>query len=210
MNGVYFFYEVDEYSNHGDGIKPRIVRIGTSKEGNFRTRIAEHFLLSESIMRFSKSNRKPSDRSIFRKNIGRALLNKASDFEYLKIWEIDFTRPKNRLDYADARDISKEQEIESQITKLLSQRFFFRYLILEGERKRLGSTGLESKLIGTVAACESCKSSQSWLGKYSSNSKISNGKLWLTNFLNSPILTEKDQDFLLDAVQKSVTNLMNA
>ena len=76
-NGIYFFYEEDENSNHGNGIpKPRIVRIGTHKENNFRSRISEHFLLNESKMNFMHTNSKPSDRSIFRKNIGRALLNK--------------------------------------------------------------------------------------------------------------------------------------
>lgn len=76
-NGIYFFYEEGENSDHGDGIrKPRIVRIGTHKENNFKTRISEHFLPNESRMRFTQINPKPSDRSIFRKNIGRALLNK--------------------------------------------------------------------------------------------------------------------------------------
>ena len=91
-NGVYFFYEEGENSDHGDGIsRPRIVRIGTHKENNFRSRISEHFLLNESKMKFTQINPKPSDRSIFRKNIGRALLSKQKDFDYLKIWEIDFT-----------------------------------------------------------------------------------------------------------------------
>lgn len=35
-------------------------------------------------MGYTMINPKPSDRSIFRKNIGRALLNKEGDFEYLK------------------------------------------------------------------------------------------------------------------------------
>jgi hypothetical protein len=76
-NGIYFFYEEGENSDHGSGVpKPRIVRIGTHKENNFRSRISEHFLLNELKMNFTHTNPKPSDRSIFRKNIGRALLNK--------------------------------------------------------------------------------------------------------------------------------------
>ena len=31
QNGIYFFYENGESSNHGDGDRPRIVRIGTSQ-----------------------------------------------------------------------------------------------------------------------------------------------------------------------------------
>jgi len=40
-------------------------------------------------MDFDRNDPKPSDRSIFRKNIGRALLNKSKD-PYLKIWENRF------------------------------------------------------------------------------------------------------------------------
>jgi hypothetical protein len=75
-NGIYFFYEEGEMIDHGNSPKPRIVRIGTHKENNFQTRISEHFLLNESKLNFTIANPKPSDRSIFRKNIGRALLNK--------------------------------------------------------------------------------------------------------------------------------------
>jgi hypothetical protein len=67
-----------------------VVRIGTHRDGNFRSRIGEHFLLNESKMNFTAENPAPHERSIFRKNIGRALLNRAGD-DYLKTWEIDFT-----------------------------------------------------------------------------------------------------------------------
>jgi hypothetical protein len=59
--------------------------MGTHKENNFKSRISEHFLLNESKMKFAQMNSKPSDRSIFRKNIGRALLNKQGDIDYLKV-----------------------------------------------------------------------------------------------------------------------------
>ncbi|MEW6181487.1 MAG: hypothetical protein AB1522_16360 [Chloroflexota bacterium] len=89
-NGIYFFYEIDEIWGHG-GDKLRIVRVGTHKGNNFRSRISEHFLINEKKMNFDENSPKPSDRSIFRKNIGRAILNKKKD-PYLKVWEIDFLR----------------------------------------------------------------------------------------------------------------------
>lgn len=58
--GIYFFYEEEENSDHGNGLKPRIVRIGTHKKNNFRYRISEHFLLNESKMNFSRNQPKPS------------------------------------------------------------------------------------------------------------------------------------------------------
>jgi len=49
-----------------------------------------------------------TDRSVFRLNIGKALLNKAKD-DYLKIWNIDFITRENREEYGHMRNISKEK-----------------------------------------------------------------------------------------------------
>jgi hypothetical protein len=202
-NGIYFFYEEDENSDHGDGIlKPRIVRIGTHKENNFRTRISEHFLLNESRMKFTLINPKPSDRSIFRKNIGRALLNKQKDFDYLKVWDIDYISHIKRTKSSQLRNIDKEKNIESQITSLLCKTFYFRVIPLVGQEKRIGKTGMESRLIGTVARCKLCNQSKNWMGKYSPIPRIKGGKLWLSQHLDSVGLTENDQIYILEAITK--------
>jgi hypothetical protein len=200
-NGVYFFYEEGENSDHGNSIsRPRIVRIGTHKENNFRSRISEHFLLNESKMKFIQTNPKPSDRSIFRKNIGRALLNKQRDFDYLRVWEIDFTGNKNRTNHSHLRNIEKERDIESQITGLLRKNFYFRLIPFEGQEKRLGKSGIESRLIGTVASCKLCKPSNYWLGKHSTKPQIKNGKLWLLQHLDSIRLGDNDKIDLANAI----------
>jgi hypothetical protein len=200
-NGVYFFYEEGENSDHGNGIgRPRVVRIGTHKENNFRARISEHFLLNESKAKFTQTNPKLSDRSIFRKNIGRALLNRQKDLEYLKVWEIDFTSSINRANHSHLRNIEKEKNIESQITELIRKRFYFRFIPLEGQEKRIGKTGIESRLIGTVANCKLCSPSENWLGRYSPTLKINKGKLWLSQHLNSIGLTNGDQADLQEAI----------
>ena len=116
-NGIYFFYENNEIWGH-NGNKPRVVRIGTHRDGNFRSRIKEHYLLEESKMKFDRKNSKPSDRSIFRKNIGRTILNRDKD-DYIQIWEIDFTSRRNRELLGYKRNIDKERSIESTITKIL-------------------------------------------------------------------------------------------
>ena len=77
-NGIYFFYEKGENWGH-DGNLPRIVRIGTHKGNNFRSRINDHFLFNDRKMSFNQMKAAPKDRSIFRKNIGRSLLNKERD-----------------------------------------------------------------------------------------------------------------------------------
>ena len=170
LSGIYFFYEGGEIWGHGDK-KLRIVRIGTHRRNNFRNRISEHFLINERKMDFDNNKPKPSDRSIFRKNIGRALLNKNED-PYLKIWEIDFLPRDSRIKYGNLRDKEKEKSIEKQITDILRDKFFFRFIIIENEDERIGSKGFESKLIGTVSICTKCKPSRNWLGNYSPKKQI--------------------------------------
>lgn len=151
-NEIYFFYEEGEIIDHRYGLKPRIVRIGTHKENNFQSRISEHFLLKESKMNFTIANPKPSDRSIFRKNIGRALLNKNNGY-YLKILNIDYMFKENCLKMNLMRNIEKEKQIESEISKILRDTFSLRFIALEGQQKRIGKEELECRLIGTVANC---------------------------------------------------------
>jgi hypothetical protein len=197
-NGIYFFYEEGELWGHG-GNKQRIVRVGTSRDGNFRSRIGEHYLLNDSKMNFGKDNPKPSDRSIFRKNIGRALLNRDGD-SYLDTWNKDFTERKNKDKFAQRRDIAKEREIEARISEVLRNRFSFRFIKLSGETRRMGKTGLESPLIGTLASCPLCKASNKWLGKCSPIEKIRFGKLWLVQHLNANALNDQDNKTILDAI----------
>ena len=200
-NGIYFFYEDGEFWGH-NGKLLRIVRIGTHRSNNFRNRIAEHFLLKENKMNFDKNKPKPSDRSIFRKNIGRALLNKDKD-PYLKIWEIDFLPKENRIKYGHLRDIEKEKLVESKITEIFRKKFSFRFIIIEREEERIGAKGLESKLIATVARCKKCKPSENWLGRYSPVPEIRNSGLWLRQHLNASEIDEKDMVKIEALIQKT-------
>ncbi|MGD9534629.1 MAG: hypothetical protein AB7V56_12795 [Candidatus Nitrosocosmicus sp.] len=179
------------------------MRIGTHRENNFQSRISEHFILNESKMNFNNESPKPSDRSIFRKNIGRALLNKQKD-DYLTMWNIDYTTSDNKKRFSHLRNISREKEIEIQITDIIRNNFWFRSVPLEGQEQRMGKLGIESRLIGTVTRCEICKPSQKWLGAFSPVSKINSGKLWLYQHLDSPGLTDTDKIALTNSI--NVTN----
>ena len=193
-NGIYFFYEKGESWGHG-GNNPRIVRIGTSRDGNFRSRIDEHFLLKneQSRMDFGIDKPAPHERSIFRKNIGRALLKMRGDDAYLRIWNKDFTTHQARAEYGNERDIDKEKSLETEITMTLRRSFEFRYLIVNVQAERMNSSGLESKLIGTVAHCGMCRPSDQWLGRYSPIDKIRMSGLWLVQHLGSSPITEADK-----------------
>jgi hypothetical protein len=199
-NGIYFFYENGEAQNHAASELPRIVRVGTHKDGNFRSRIAEHFLLDEHKMVFDADKPAPHDRSIFRKHIGRALLEREND-PYLKVWgDLDFTTRATRDLYRHLRDIRKETEIESEVTRILRDTFTFRYIEILGEKDRMGGDGLEKALIGTLAQCGCCTSSPGWLGRHSPKPKISTGHLWLIQHLKAHPLTQQQLQAILAAI----------
>lgn len=199
--GIYFFYEEGQNSDHGNGLRPRIVRIGTHKNNNFRSRISEHFLTNESKLNFNQHQPKPSNRSIFRKNIGRAILNRNKS-NYLNIWEIDFTIKANKMARGSDREIKLERKLEMQITKLLREKFTFKYISLEVDSERIGSGAMEWKLISAVSSCDICMPTSDWLGKYSPKREISSGKLWLSQGLQSPSLVESDKDILNTAFNR--------
>lgn len=199
-NGIYFFYEQSELWGHG-GPKPRIVRIGTHRDGNFRTRIAEHFLLDDRKMIFDRDHSVPHDRSIFRKNIGRALLAREND-DYLKLWEVDFMKRESRLRFASVRDLDKERRIETEITRILREEFSFRYIPVECQERRMGAGGLEKSLIGTVARCGLCRPSSGWLGSHCPKQKVRESGLWLSQHLKALPINENDKIAIENAVRR--------
>ena len=202
LDGIYFFYEKGETWGHG-GDKSRIVRIGRSERGNFRSRISEHFLFNEKKMRFDYNESKPSDRSIFRKNIGRALLNRESD-PYLEMWNKGFTPRKKRERFGHLRDIDKEREVEARVTALLRTGFSLRFIVVEAQelKKRL-----EACLIGTVAQCELCRPSADWLGQHSPKGKISSSGLWQTQHLLHDGIEEGEMGAIRVAVSRTKMTL---
>lgn len=197
-NGIYFFYEEGEIWGHG-GSKPRIVRIGTHREGNFRSRIKEHYLLDQSRMNFDRNKPKPSDRSIFRKNIGKALLNRDKD-DYLEVWDISFMTRKKRELLGYKRDMDKEKRIESSITKMLRENFSFRFIAIDEKMQNTERGRLEGSLIGTVARCKLCKQSDNWLGKHSPTQEIKESGLWLVRGLKANPIDENDKEIVSNAI----------
>ena len=202
-SGIYFFYEEGEAWGHG-GSEPRIVRVGTHRNNNFRQRIRSHFAPKADLLKMTISKPKPSDRSIFRKNIGRALLAERRD-PYLEIWEIDFTTSEAKTHFGVKRNIEKEQQIEGEITAILCERFSFRFLEVEEQSERIGAEGLESCIIGALSACRYCVPSPNWLGVSSPVEKIAKSGLWLVQHLSSSPIDQHSQHSLSDAAERTLT-----
>ena len=176
-NGIYILFENGEKAHFTN----RIVRIGTHTGKNqLRSRLKQHFI-----------NEK-KDRSIFRKNIGRALLNKVND-PFLEKWNLDLTTRKAREKYSNSINFEKQNEIEKKVSNFIQNNFTFVVLQVDEKDKRLD---LESKIISTVSLCSHCKATDNWLGLSSPKEKIRTSGLWLVNELWKKPLSKKDMSEL--------------
>ena len=173
LNGIYVLFEKGEKGHGGD----RIVRIGTHTGNNqLKSRLKQHFINEN------------KDRSIFRKNIGRALLNNKKD-PFLKQWELDLTTRKSKEKYSELVDFEKQKKIEKEVTRYIQNNFSFIVFEINEKEERLET---ESKLISTVSLCDECKPSKNWLGLSSPKEKIKESGLWLVNELYKTPFTEEE------------------
>jgi hypothetical protein len=164
LNGLYVLFEEGEDAHGGQ----RIVRVGTHTGDNqLRSRLAQHFLQPN------------KDRSIFRKNIGRALLNRDND-PFLASWELDLTTSAAKLAYAGKVDPEQLREAEERVSQRIQQTFSFAVVAVPVKEERLR---LESRIISTVSQCTVCAPSATWLGHCSPKQKICSSGLWLVNEL---------------------------
>ena len=163
-NGIYILFEKDESAHNGE----RIVRVGThTGQDNLAKRLKEHFM---------KENK---DRSIFRKNIGRAILSKKDD-SFLEQWNWDLTTRANKDKYLALVDLKKQKLIEEEVSTYIKNNFSFAIFEVKLKTDRLN---FESKLISTISLCEDCKPSSQWLGQSSPIYKIKESGLWLVQGL---------------------------
>jgi len=121
QNGIYIMFETAEKFGNLD----RIVRIGThTGRNNFRNRLTEHYINEN------------KNRSVFRKNIGRALLNKDSD-PYIKTWEIDFTDSENKEVLGYLRNTEYERILEERVSEYIHKNITFTVIEIENKQQRL-------------------------------------------------------------------------
>lgn len=163
-NGIYILFEKNELAHNGE----RIVRVGThTGNDNLVKRLKEHFM---------KENK---DRSIFRKNIGRAILSKKDD-SFLEQWNWDLTTRVNKDKYSSLVDFEKQKLTEEEVSQYIKNNFSFAIFEVKSKTDRLN---FESKLISTVSLCKNCEPSSQWLGQSSPIHKIKEGGLWLVQGL---------------------------
>lgn len=163
LNGIYVLFEKGEVA-HGVG---RIVRVGThTGQNQLRSRLHQHFVVEN------------KDRSIFRKNIGRALLNRDHD-PFLPSWELDLTTRAMKEKHVEI-DLDRQRTIERAVSDYIQKRFSFVVVRFDQKDERLM---LESKMISTVSLCDECSPSANWLGLYSPKARIRDSGIWVVNEL---------------------------
>ena len=188
LNGIYILFERGETAHRTN----RIVRVGTHNGNDqLRSRLKQHFLVEN------------KDRSIFRKNIGRALLNKDRD-PFLSDWELDLTARKAKDQFSARVDMSRQIAIEKQVSNYIQSSFSFVIVVLpvDNREQRLQ---IESRLISTVSLCDRCQPSAPWLGQFSPKEKIRKSGLWLVNKLYCEPLSHEDLKWLKDTNQRHRT-----
>lgn len=138
-NGLYFIFESGEAAHGGD----RIVRIGShTGSGNLAARLREHMTQNK-------------DRSIFRKNVGRAILSRDQD-PYLEVWNLDLTKRVDRSRHEHLVDPAKQTKIERAVSDYIRNRVSVSVIPAESEDTALR---LERHCIATVSLCRTCQAS---------------------------------------------------
>jgi hypothetical protein len=181
LNGVYVLFEKGEQGHGGE----RIVRVGThTGQNNLPKRIHEHLY---------EPNK---DRSIFRKHVGRCLLASVDDV-FLAQWEIDLTSRASREENANKIDKNRLQEVESDVTCYMIEKFSFAVLRFDRKAERLQ---IEEKLLSTIFNCHDCGPSIEWLGKsHPTWASIRDTGLWNVQGLKGPVLTLEEAQQIINA-----------
>lgn len=173
LNGIYVLFE-DGETAHG---AKRIVRVGThTGDKQLRSRLRQHFITPN------------KDRSIFRRNIGRAFLNREHD-PFLAQWNLDLTTAEARRKYLPSVDLKKQSLVERRVSEYVRVAFHVACFSIQSKDRRLD---LEARIISTVSLCKECGPSPEWLGLHSPKAKIRESGLWLVNELYGQGLSETD------------------
>ncbi|MGH2704892.1 MAG: hypothetical protein ACRDJ4_07325 [Actinomycetota bacterium] len=174
-DGLYFFFEQGQASDHApDG---RIVRIGNHPraQGGLRTRLDNHY----------RSSVGAKNGSVFRRYIGGALLRR------------DDPAAPCLLPAAGKGHWERQHEpacprcapYEVRVCGYIAQAMQFRVLPIDDREER---NRFEARLVATVATCEICGPSASWLGRFAYSEKVRASGLWNSEFVGGEPLSAED------------------
>ncbi|NWF91147.1 MAG: hypothetical protein HXY50_17005 [Ignavibacteriaceae bacterium] len=180
-NGLYVLFEKGELFNEYD----RIVRIG-SHDGNncLVKRLKDHFLANK------------QRNSIFRKHLGRCLLNKEQD-PYLCAWNKPFKKIKDKEKYKDIVDLEYEKKYENLISNYIRQNLSF--CLIPKIYNKQERDKIEEGLVAILSQSTLKKSSDNWLGNWHPDCRIRESKIWNLEYLNGDKLNLEEFKKLIES-----------
>jgi hypothetical protein len=182
-NGIYILFEAGEKYNNAD----RIVRVGTHRSnGRLRRRLKDHFV-SEN-----------KDGSIFRKNIGKAILYK-NNHPYLGVWNVDTSKPENIARLGNKYDPAMQKKAEEDVSRYMREHFSFACFPVPTEQERLR---LEEGIIAVLNLAADFSASTEWLGQHSTELEIVKTGLWLKQGLDGVPLSEMEYEKIMAGGKK--------
>lgn len=169
QDGIYIVYEKGEvYKGYA-----RIVRVGThTSQGRLKQRLKDHFV------------RENHNGSIFRKNIGKAMLKRDRD-PYLPIWTLDTSKAPN----IGKEDKRKEAEVETRVSAYMRENCTFRVFPVASKDMRLR---LEEAVIAALHQADDFKASGRWLGNSSPEREVRESGMWLKRGLDAEPPTDAE------------------
>jgi len=170
-NGIYIVFETGEKYRNID----RIVRVGTHiADGRLRARLKNHFI------------RENKNCSVFRKNIGMAILNRNDD-RYLETWRSNIKPIKD----IDGFDPVYQKQIESAVSRYIHERLTFTCFHVATKEERLR---LETGIISTLNKASDFSQSPEWLGHFSPLTNIVKSGMWLEKGLNGNEISSSEYE----------------
>jgi len=172
-NGIYIVFDENEkYGNYD-----RIIRVGTSTgQDQLRSRLKQHFLNEN------------KDRSIFRKNIGRAMLNIINN-SLLEYWNLDLTKSNDKNKYFNKEKTDQCKSIEHDITDYLAENMSFVVFNVETKELRLR---FEKAIISTLYNSVNFVASNDWLGNFVPKIRgnhVKDSRMWVSQGIKAKPLT---------------------
>ena len=182
-DGLYFFYESGETSQHGpDG---RIVRVGNHprSQGGLVRRLQNH-----------TSGRKNG--SVFRKFLGGALMRAENPNHPC----LAPGPGKGHWERQNQKACSRCKPTEQQVSSLLRTKFTFRCVLIESREER---NRLEEVLIASLSACSTCLPSPNWLGRAAYSEVVRRSGLWNSQHVGGRLMGAEDLERLAELVKKT-------
>ncbi len=175
-DGLYFFYERGEKSEHGCD---RIVRVGNHprSDGRLVRRLRDHY-----------SGNKNG--SVFRRYFGGALLRRENPTSPC----LAPTPGRGHWESQNGEPCGACSPYEQAVLEALARDFWFR-CVQVGERDLRNV--LERRLIVSLAACPACRPSPGWLGAHAYPESVRSSGMWNVEGVgDTPLAAEELQSFL--------------